>query len=427
MLDKRVIFHSRFAFAALLLVVVTSSYVISTWSSALCSGETKPQTMLAEDVFLDVYTSDGGRGIGQESGAFGPAEEVILYAELMNSPVSTSDKIVNFLICGPINQYENISLYRWASTNASGIARTSFSYWPIENYREVFGIWTIQATIMFGEQIYADTVTFEIGWIVEILSVEPGTLLNERYWIPRTNFTMKTDIAFKMTVKNIDLTPKNVLLTIVCYDQDVVPIGQLPAQNLTIPEKTTEELYFNILRIPKWATEGEAKAYANAFTGYPQLGGIAYCPEISTDFILAKETGDTTPPIINDAFSEPGIVQPNQEVTISVNVTDSQSGVQEVILYYLASTNNAWTSIKMKQTVANIFEGNIAGFPEATNISYVIIVYDYAGNFAIDDNAGQYYVYTTIPEFLPWTLVLSALSISAVAAIICRQRTSKKT
>ena len=43
--------------------------------------------------------------------------------------------------------------------------------------------------------------------------------------------------------------------------------------------------------------------------------------------------------------------------------------------------------------------GEIPGFPAGTVVSYKVIAYDYAGNFAIEDNMGNLYTYTVISEF----------------------------
>ena len=41
----------------------------------------------------------------------------------------------------------------------------------------------------------------------------------------------------------------------------------------------------------------------------------------------------------------------------------------------------------------------IPNFPAGTIVSYRVIAYDYAGNFAIEDNMGNLYVYTVISKF----------------------------
>jgi len=45
----------------------------------------------------------------------------------------------------------------------------------------------------------------------------------------------------------------------------------------------------------------------------------------------------------------------------------------------------------MRQTISKL--------PIGTYVKYKIIAYDYAENVAVDDNAGEYYLYSVIPEF----------------------------
>lgn len=49
------------------------------------------------------------------------------------------------------------------------------------------------------------------------------------------------------------------------------------------------------------------------------------------------------------------------------------------------------------------YEGEIPGLLAEIKVQYKIIAYDKAGNFRVDDNLGEYYVYTVIPEFPTWT------------------------
>jgi len=53
----------------------------------------------------------------------------------------------------------------------------------------------------------------------------------------------------------------------------------------------------------------------------------------------------------------------------------------------------------MKHLSGIIYMGEIPGFPAGTVVSYKVIAYDYAGNFAIEDNMGNLYTYTIISEF----------------------------
>jgi len=49
-------------------------------------------------------------------------------------------------------------------------------------------------------------------------------------------------------------------------------------------------------------------------------------------------------------------------------------------------------------------------------VQYKITAYDNAGNPAVEDNAGSYYVYTVIPEF-PSAIILPLFMLFALIAV----------
>ena len=119
---------------------------------------------------------------------------------------------------------------------------------------------------------------------------------------------------------------------------------------------------------------------------------------------------DTTPPLIVAVNRQPdGDVEPSQTVKIFVNVTDSLSGVGNLILSYNINNSSTWTYITMTLNVTSgLYEGIILGQQADTLVKYKIIAYDNAGNHVVEDNDGQYYVYTVVPEF-PSLIILLAL------------------
>jgi hypothetical protein len=65
----------------------------------------------------------------------------------------------------------------------------------------------------------------------------------------------------------------------------------------------------------------------------------------------------------------------------------------------------------------NLYEYTIPGQGAGTIVNYKITAYDRAGNNVMDDNAGQYYVYTVMPE-LPSLIVLALFMIAGLLAVI---------
>ncbi|MCW4055039.1 MAG: nitroreductase family protein [Candidatus Bathyarchaeota archaeon] len=129
---------------------------------------------------------------------------------------------------------------------------------------------------------------------------------------------------------------------------------------------------------------------------------------------------DTTPPTIGTPFQnpDPAAVEPNQNVTVSVEVTDKDAGVREVVLSYSIDEGQTWTNTTMNHISMNTYTGEIPGFEKDTHVQYKIIAYNNANNPAVEDNAENYYVYTVIPElrkliifiFITATLIVAILT-----------------
>jgi hypothetical protein len=136
---------------------------------------------------------------------------------------------------------------------------------------------------------------------------------------------------------------------------------------------------------------------------------------------------DNTPPVISTPLQTPEVPGDGEAVTISVNVTDAETGIPPdgVTLSYRAN-GGAWNNVTMSKTTGDTYEASIPGFSAGTQVDYMIIAYDSAGNPAIEDSAGHYYVYTVVPEFPTWLmLVMALLLIGAIVAITRRQQKNK--
>jgi len=116
------------------------------------------------------------------------------------------------------------------------------------------------------------------NWLVELIDVTPC----DQYGNPKTNFTKKTLAYFNATVKNNDIEMRNALVTVNIYDISRSPIGVASFEGV-IKENTTISIIMSI-PIPQTAETGNATAYANAYSGWPRIGGKPYCPEKSKQF-----------------------------------------------------------------------------------------------------------------------------------------------
>jgi hypothetical protein len=147
------------------------------------------------------------------------------------------------------------------------------------------------------------------------------------------------------------------------------------------------------------------------------------------DFIFSTDFGpkpmeDITPPVIGIPIQDPppDMVMPYQNVTVSVNITDAESGVKNATLHYNINNTAAWIDVVMSyNSTSRLYYAIILGQSEEAYVKYKIVAYDNAENMAVEDNAGQYYTYTVIPEF-PSSLILLLVMVLSVLAIVLAKR-----
>jgi PKD repeat protein len=133
---------------------------------------------------------------------------------------------------------------------------------------------------------------------------------------------------------------------------------------------------------------------------------------------------DITPPVIESVSQSPsGDVGVGQVVWVSANITDIGTGVKNASLIYSHDNGSSWERpLRMVYNSTNgLYDMIIVGHIYGTRIIYKITAYDNAGNFVTENNSGQYYVYTVIPE-LPSFLVLALFITAAMSTIIIRKK-----
>jgi hypothetical protein len=142
-----------------------------------------------------------------------------------------------------------------------------------------------------------------------------------------------------------------------------------------------------------------------------------------TSYMGPEPVSDSTPPNIGGPVQNPAAdVQTHQNVTVSVNVTDTESHVKNVTLFYTTNNGTSWNSILTAYNVTSgLYQTIIPGESGGTWVKYRIVAYDYEGNHAENDNAGEYFVYEVVPEFSSF-LVLSILMIATLLAVVIYKR-----
>ena len=235
-------------------------------------------TVLPFRLVIDVYTQKepySGKGPNMPSDAFAPEEKVILYANVTFNDEPVADKIVNFYVFEP-NETEPF-LYRTNTTDGNGFTYVNFRL----GNEPPFGTYKGVADVEVSQTIAEDTLTFKVGWIIEILRVET----TDKDGNPQLAFREGENVYFKLTVQNIAFVAKNATLTIVLHDEIKTPIGVAYSQLKIDPGWSELDLLFN-LQVPKWSVVGSAEVFACAFTNWMWQGGTAYCPEATASLII---------------------------------------------------------------------------------------------------------------------------------------------
>jgi len=133
---------------------------------------------------------------------------------------------------------------------------------------------------------------------------------------------------------------------------------------------------------------------------------------------------DKTAPTIETPLCIPsGDVPLNQEVTVTVNVTDTESEVKNVTLSYKLGNATSWTNLLMNYNeTSHLYEIIIPGQPNQTLVYYKIIAFDNAENMATKDNAGEYYVYSVVPEHFALIALLLFMIVLSLIIVYAKRK-----
>ena len=136
------------------------------------------------------------------------------------------------------------------------------------------------------------------------------------------------------------------------------------------------------------------------------------------------ENSDSTPPTIGIPTQDPDLssIDPNQKVTVTVQVSDEGVGVSGVVLSYRINGGQTWIDTAMPSVAASTYSGEILGLEEGNTVQYKILAYDKAENLAVEDNSGNYYSYTIIPEIHNFLAVIFVLLVVMTAILIEQRR-----
>jgi len=137
---------------------------------------------------------------------------------------------------------------------------------------------------------------------------------------------------------------------------------------------------------------------------------------------------ELNPPVITNVVQNPPAdnVLPTDSVTVNATVTD-ESGVKNVTLYYSTDEGATWNNITMVNVEGDIYTTETPIPPQSlgTHVKYKIVAFDLEDNMAVNDNAGNYFVYTVVPEFTT-PLIFILIILATVTIMISRTKAKKQ-
>jgi len=245
------------------------------------------------DLFTDLWRYPGygpipdnliglkpGAANGSQVESYSPQDLVCLYAKLTYNGEPICYKEVEFEIDGPWNSFQNITIYRQAMTNGSGIAEICFRIpWAdIPQHAEAitFGYWSILAKASVANVEISDWHFFLVHWMVQITQETVS---------PNPVFELGT-LTVTVYVFNYALTPRNFTYTATLYDELNVPVGSAYLCVTNAPPGASGP-YSVTINIPEWAYVGVGTVYKNIFTNLPWLCGTCWSPEQSENVIIS--------------------------------------------------------------------------------------------------------------------------------------------
>jgi hypothetical protein len=299
---------ARSGLVVLLLAMVASTLVcVKTVSVEAQSGR-----------FIDVFTQKGGIGANQSSDMFQPQELVSLYALATYNNYPIAEKNVGFQAKGPSNPLANVTATGSSTTNESGMAAFSFRIpWPSENpEKKVLGEWHVVATVDIADQTVVDTVTFQVGWIIQITNI---TTLDVELR-PEINYLRQSTIVFNLTVENSAKTAEPATITIDAQDSASHPIIHIQLDNLTFQPGKSHVNASAI--IPADATVGQATVSAAAYTAPVERGGVLYSPAISTTFEIITKPILGHDVAITNVAALPSVANVGEDIKVTVEAAN---------------------------------------------------------------------------------------------------------
>jgi len=301
---------------------------------SLTSSNTRVASSNGTGATLDLFTQQepySGIGHNVPSDAFGFDEDVQIFALATYSNAPVPNILVVFEVFGPENSFENLTLFRVAITDNNGIATITFRtpYSP----RSASGEWTVFGNAGIADSVVNDTLSFRVGWIVNIVSLNT---INQNH-THQEAFVRGSLLGVEVGLESISMMPKTAYLTLTACDALNNPINSTELNNFIVPPNETIAYAYLFLYIPDNAHFGIATVYANVYTSPISSNRLPYCPEASAHFsIIAKMyfLRVATEPVSITTILGEGLYEENTNVTLTAPEHVSVSSVQYSFSYW---------------------------------------------------------------------------------------------
>jgi len=218
-----------------------------------------------------------------------------------------------------------------------------------------------------------------------------------------------------------DSTPSSILFTVDLSTGAATYIGDIGFNHVKSAYNPETQTLFGVASLDRLLIQ------ISPSTGQGTLVGSTHTSEEFEGAFMSAiaMVYDKRPPDIDIPAQDPpaDIVQPYQNVTISVNVIDDMSGVKNVTLVYSLDNGTTWEeqATMILNATTGLYEAMILGQPADTWVRFKIIAYDNLGNNATLDGTEPYCGYQLIPEFPP-SLVLPIFMIITLLTVIFYKR-----
>ncbi len=167
-------------------------------------------------------------------------------------------------------------------------------------------------------------------------------------------------------------------------------------------------------------------SYQNGFPAGTSPSANGWVVIVRTN--LQAPISDNTPPTIGIPTIQPTSPSSSDQVKVSVNVTDSGSGVKNVSITY---TTDNWkttntTVLASYNITTSKATGMIPALQNGGRVYYYVVSLDNAGNRAVNNNAGAYFSYDVpVPWYLNtivYGLLAAVFAVLLVALVLMTRR-----